>query len=114
MYPSNEETQQLAKRMFLNDINECSYFPKYFTLQTINICNAKCIMCHVPQKTREPEIIDEQLFIKFVNEVKPYSEWIKSISMFGDNEPLLDKRLPERVGLLKEKGIKFVTLSTNG
>ncbi len=35
----------LARKLKLRHLEECKYFPKYFTIETCNNCNARCIMC---------------------------------------------------------------------
>ncbi len=42
-YPISELNSKLAKRMFISNLEECERFPKYFEVETVNACNARCI-----------------------------------------------------------------------
>ena len=57
---------ELAGRLDLADIRESLYFPKYFEIETVNACNARCVMCTIDdwEQSRSP-IMDEKLFSKF-------------------------------------------------
>lgn len=114
MFEKNELTQSLANRIFLDDLNDCLKYPKYFQLSTINICNSRCIMCPVSMRPEsEKKVIDEKLYEKFVNELKDYANFIESVCLNRDNEPTLDRDLPKRIKMLKDIGIKHTTISTN-
>ncbi|MBF0319229.1 MAG: radical SAM protein [Nitrospirae bacterium] len=115
LYPQTDENQALAKRIFLKNLDDCIKFPKYFEIETVNACNARCVMCSVKEWTkRKDPIMRMDLFHKFVEEIKEYSGWVETVCLNRDGEPLLDKEVPKRIALLKEIGIRKVTLSTNG
>lgn len=114
-YEKNEYTRKLAKRISLEKLEDCRYFPKYLTIETCNNCNAKCIMCPKGLKgVQKLELMDETLFLKISQELKKYASWIEMICLNSDGEPLLDKKLPERIKVLKDIGIKHINISTNG
>lgn len=116
MFPTNSFITQLAHRLEMNNLNECLYFPKYFQIETVTVCNAHCVMCprsHGKVNLGTPFITDE-LFDKFALEVSTFSTWIEQICVTGMGEPTLDPKLPERIGLLKKAGIKKTNISTNG
>lgn len=114
MFPRNEKNLELARRIFLDSLDECLYFPKYFEIETINACNARCIMCTINDWSKKNNsVIKDELFEKFVNEVANYSDWIETICLNRDGEPTLDKQLSKRVKMLKKAGIKRLTLTTN-
>ena len=48
------ERAMLAKKLFLDDLDECEQFPKYFMIESINACNARCIMCGIYKSNRMP------------------------------------------------------------
>jgi wyosine [tRNA(Phe)-imidazoG37] synthetase (radical SAM superfamily) len=114
MFDKNEYNESIAKRLSLNSLEDCLYFPQYFEIETIRACNAKCIICTIDEWENKGKVMDDSLFKKFTEEVKNYSNWIKTICLCRDGEPTLDKYLPERVFMLKEAGIKKVTISSNG
>lgn len=107
--------QEIAQQLFLKKIEDCQYFPKYLTIETCNNCNANCIMCPKGrQGIHELQIMDEGLYLKIVEELKSYSEWIEMVCLNSDGEPLIDKKIALRIKQLKEVGIKHVNISTNG
>lgn len=115
LYKQGKYIELLKKRIGIDSLDECEYFPKYFTIETCNNCNARCIMCPKGLKgTTTLEIMSEELFDKIVSEIKNYNEWIEMICLNSDGEPTLDKLLPDRIKKLKDIGIKKVNISTNG
>ena len=105
---------EMAKRVFLEKLEDCRYFPKYFTIETCNNCNAHCIMCPKGQRgTRNIQLMEDRLFEKIIRELEKYNEWIEMICLNSDGEPLLDKKIAQRIRMLKEVGIKHVNISTN-
>jgi len=114
LFEDTETNRKLAQRIFLNNLDECILFPKYFEIETVHACNAKCIMCTIEHWSKGDEaIMKASLFNKFVEEVQPYSHWIETICLSRDGEPTLDKTIAEKVKILKDVGIKKVTLTTN-
>ncbi|MGE5390787.1 MAG: radical SAM/SPASM domain-containing protein [Deltaproteobacteria bacterium] len=113
-FADTEINRKLARRIFMDDLNECTRFPKYFELETVHACNARCIMCTIDNWAKADEaLMKEDLFRKFAKEVGQYSDWIETICLSRDGEPTLDKTMPQKVKLLKNAGIKKVTLTTN-
>ena len=114
-FVSNEVTKKLAKRIFLEDLNDCLKFPKYFEIESIRACNARCIMCTVNQWiVHENPLMNFSLFEKIVEEMKNYSDWIEIVCFNRNGEPTLDKTIAQKVLMLKQIGIKKVRLITNG
>ena len=88
-------------------------FPRYFEIETVNTCNARCPMCTIESWTRHSPVMDMGLFTKIADEIGNYAEQVRRVSLFKDGEPLLDKKLPLRIALLKERGVKNVAIHTN-
>ncbi len=92
-------------------------FPRLVQLQTINACNAACIMCPYPIfKDAFPRgRMDDQLFDKLITEIAGRGEVNVFVPML-QNEPMLDKQLFERIGRFKAmtNGRIKVELVTNG
>ena len=88
-------------------------FPKYFLIETINMCNARCIMCAIDFKKRKNPVMSDALFDKIANDLSQYKDHIEKVALYLDGEPLLDKGLPEKIQKLKKAGIKKINIATN-
>lgn len=88
-------------------------FPRYIEIETVNACNAKCPMCTIGDWQREAPSMQDDLFMKIANELSQHANVIKRVSLYRDGEPLIDKKLAERVRILKEKKIQNTAISTN-
>ncbi|VVB78749.1 Radical SAM superfamily protein [uncultured archaeon] len=108
-----KELDFLAKRIGLEDISQSSYFPKYFEIETIRACNARCKMCTVYEWEGRNNRMEDKLFMKIADEMLPYNDWIERVCLSRNGEPLLDKNISERIRKLKNYGIKEVSFSTN-
>lgn len=99
----------------LNDsVGNLEKYPKYINIETVNTCNARCIMCGIDFDKRKNIKMDDALFDKIINEIELNSEYVERINLFFDNEPLMDKSLPEKIKRLKNSGIKNVMIASNG
>jgi radical SAM protein with 4Fe4S-binding SPASM domain len=92
-------------------------FPAWIQLQTINACQASCVMCPYPQfkDVFARGRMDEALFDRVLDEIADRPEVGTFIPML-QNEPFLDKHLLEKVRRVKERsrGRISVELVTNG
>jgi radical SAM protein with 4Fe4S-binding SPASM domain len=88
-------------------------FPKYFLIETVNTCNARCIMCGIDFDKKSKTIIDNVLFDGIVDELGRHREEVEKVMLYLDGEPLLDKKLPVKVAKMKGAGIKVVNIATN-
>jgi len=88
-------------------------FPRYFEIETVNACNARCPMCTIDEWTRKTPIMKDGLYKKLVDEIAEHADVVKRVSLFRDGEPLLDKKMPHRIAMLKDRGIGEVAFSTN-
>jgi radical SAM protein with 4Fe4S-binding SPASM domain len=92
-------------------------FPSGIQLQTINACQAACIMCPYTtySKVFQRGRMDDELFEKVIAEIAERPEVQTFIPML-QNEPLLDKKLFDRIARFKEltRGRVQVELVTNG
>lgn len=108
-----KEMQAIADRMRLPHADEALRFPKFFQIETTRICNARCPFCAIDQWDKSVPMMSDKLFEKIVTEMADYKDWIEFVAVQRAGEPLLDKKIVERVRALKEIGIKRVSLSTN-
>ena len=92
-------------------------FPEVIQIQTTNKCNGSCIMCPYPylNKNTPRKVMDNALFTKIVKELKE-SKDTKEIFLTLQNEPLLDKKIVQRVKEMKNsvKNKAVVSIITNG
>ena len=97
-------SHQLLKRLdmigdssvkhFAENFLSADTIPNPFTieLETYNRCNNDCPFCPVNRNndTRKAHFMDEKLFYSIIDQLKDFSG---VISLFSNNEPLLDKRI---------------------
>ena len=107
------ELKEIARRIYLTGIEEALYFPKYFQIETSRVCNAQCPFCASDQWDKSVPFMSDVLFDKIAEELEQYAHWIEFVAMQRAGEPLLDKKIVERIQRIKQAGIKFVSLSTN-
>jgi radical SAM protein with 4Fe4S-binding SPASM domain len=92
-------------------------FPSAIQLQTINACQAACIMCPYPthSKVFPRGRMDDELFEKVIAEIAAHPE-VRAFVPMLQNEPLLDKKLFDRIARFKllTGGRVQVELVTNG
>ena len=92
-------------------------FPGFIQLQTINACQAACTMCPYPTfaKVFERGRMADDLFEKVIAEIAGHPQ-VKAFVPMLQNEPLLDKRLFEKIARFKQVtgGRVQVELVTNG
>ena len=91
-----------------------THFPQTVLVDLSSACNATCTMCPTQLNPLRKKLIDPALFQSIVDQVAqfPASPAMFYIGVHG--EPLLDKRLADKVALCNSRGIKTVTVSTNG
>ena len=110
-----KNNKEFLQRLDVKDISQTYIFPKYFEIETVNACNARCIMCSIDEWTgNDSQMMSGKLFDKFVEEVANYSDWIEIICLNRDGEPTLDKNIAQKVKKLKDVGIKLVRFVSNG
>ncbi|MBI1311338.1 radical SAM protein [bacterium] len=89
-----------------------SQFPKVVRIETTNHCNAVCTFCPRESIGRKKTFMEQSLFEKLIGEC--VEGGCQMIHMHNFGEPLLDKRLPERIRYAKDQGIRKVKLFSNG
>ena len=86
--------------------------PRDIQIQTISRCNATCAFCPYPKVSKRIThgTMSDELFEKVVRQCRD----LNHISPYLMNEPLLDKRLPERIRYIKGETDAVANISTNG
>lgn len=88
-------------------------FPRYFQIETTRLCNARCPFCAIEKWDKSTPFMSDDLFAKIVEEMAPHADWIRILNVQKAGEPLLDKKIYQRIRMLKEIGIRCVNMSTN-
>ena len=88
-------------------------FPRTVELQTLSVCNAKCAFC---PHALSPELIphgrmEDGLIDKIVTECGRHM--VGRISPYLTNEPLMDKRMPDILRLIRDKTPFFTKTKIN-
>lgn len=78
------------------------YIPKIVYLETINYCNANCIMCPNKVMKRKKGIMSWKLFKRIVDECKELDDDF-IFYLHKDGEPLLDPLLFKRINYIRKK-----------
>ena len=83
-------------------------------IETVLGCNARCIMCSVGTWERKHGMMDPEIFTTIVDQMADFKDHLKSVALFLDGEPLIDKFLEDRIGECRSKDIPQVGFTTNG
>ena len=86
--------------------------PEIVQIESTNICNAKCVFCPRDDMHRRQGIMSFELFRKIVDECAELG--ITHVRMHNYGEAFIDRKLVEKVGYAKQKGIKEVGMISNG
>ncbi|MEO5350349.1 MAG: radical SAM protein [Magnetococcus sp. YQC-3] len=115
--PSMAELQEYLRRRVSpgESYLDLLRFPRYLEIETVNHCNARCPMCTIDAWERKAGVMKDVVFEKIASELveAARTERIIRVSLFRDGEPLLDKKLAQRVHRLKSGGIPHVSTTTN-
>jgi len=95
------------------DVQDLLVFPRFFEIETVHACNAKCRMCTIDTWPERTPIMKQNLFDKIVDELSDHRKIINTVTLCRDGEPLLDKKIESKISQLKKVGINNVVFSTN-
>lgn len=90
--------------------------PLFVNIETINRCNGTCPFCpaNVKAETRPLKKISDELFHKIISDLEAI-DYDNVISLYINNEPFLDTRMPEMLKYTREHLKKATILVfTNG
>lgn len=114
MIACNKAKEYLVRRISAEEsCEDLLSFPRYLEIETVHACNARCPMCTITDWKRTTPLMQEGLFKKIASEVIEHAAEIKRVTLYRDGEPLLDKKLAERIALLKQGKVKSISISTN-
>lgn len=75
---------------------------RYLSIQTIDKCNLRCEFCPNRYRAQSGQIMEDEVFEKILIESKPYMAEDSQIVFHLENEPLLDKKIFERIKLARD------------
>lgn len=103
----NEETENNPMKYLIRQAVDEYYKDvplfNHIEIETINKCNGICSFCpvNVNKDIREKKIMSWELFKKIISELKDLN-YAGRISLFSNNEPMLDERIIELYRYAKE------------
>jgi wyosine [tRNA(Phe)-imidazoG37] synthetase (radical SAM superfamily) len=96
-----EEGWLVEKDVDLSD----RFYLKYVSLEAHSLCNQSCTFCPVSTHRREPHFMSTEFYEEIVVQLAEYRETIDGVSMVQYNEPTVDRRFLDQIGLLKRYGL---------
>jgi len=102
-----------AEDLGLSSSEDLHYFPKLIAIENISSCNARCLMCPIDELTRSHKLMRQSVFDKIIEDIKPYASWLERVTLPILGEPLIDKKIEQKIKTLKNIGIKNVHLTSN-
>lgn len=114
----NQKIRNIVKKVFIQLPDSLKvflilnfFYPKYFVIEPVNICNIKCVACpwHTTMKREKKSMTFEEFLVIF-DKIKKHATHITFYQM---GEPLLNKDLFKMIKKCVEYKIK-TNISTNG
>ena len=91
--------------------------PRSVQIQTVNRCNAACIMCPYSSLAKDSpvDLMDDGLYLGILKELRQIGT-VRDIALMLQNEPLLDRKMPDRVRIARELfgRTAYIRTVTNG
>lgn len=87
-------------------------FPSELSIETINLCNARCTICAHPDMKRAKGKMETDLVNSLIDQAGEGK--VDKLFLSGFGEPLLDKRLPQFIAYASALKIKNIAIVTNG
>ena len=115
MFFLRAKSQKEYIEYFLRDPENVPY-PNVVNLETINRCNSDCAFCTANKyaEKRPYMRMSDEMFRKIIDELADWG-YKGHLTMYGNNEPLLDTRIVELHKYAREKLPEcFIFMSTNG
>lgn len=90
--------------------------PRHVQIESVGgkgMCTARCTMCTIEDWQKPPRIMQQAEFEKFVLDLVPFQEHVDHVTLHCNGEPLMDKRLHDKVAFLKRHGFRGTGFATN-
>jgi len=86
--------------------------PNNILIEITNACNLRCKMCYNPQMKRKKGFISEKLYKRVINQAAELG--VDNAGLYTTGESFLHPKIFEFIKYAKDKGIKYVYITTNG
>lgn len=114
--PLNQLTNKEFRERIASAVgNRRAFKPTHLAIEMTNACNADCIMCPYSSQTRMKGILKADKHALIIDKIKAWDAPINMITHAGLGDPLLDKRLEDK--LVYEKSVfpnAQIIVYTNG
>jgi len=91
---------------------ETAIIPPIVAIEPLMGCNASCVMCPVHAVSRPRGSMKMDVYAEIVNQICALPQQ-PTVVLNVLGEPLMDKQLERRIGLLKDRGIASVGFNSN-
>ena len=89
------------------------YFPSHLQIEVVaGICSADCVMCTI-KEVRRKGVLSMEDYSYILSKFENHTDKLQYLTLHGMGEPLLDKTLPEKVALARDKGFPGIGFATN-
>ncbi|MBP5745727.1 MAG: radical SAM protein, partial [Lachnospiraceae bacterium] len=107
-----------SQKGYIDYFNSCKEPPQplIFNIETINRCNSTCAFCTANKNAEKRPYcrMEDDLFYKIIDQLADWG-FKGHLTLYGNNEPLLDTRIVEFHKYCREKLPEaFLFMSTNG
>ena len=89
-------------------------YPRRLYIETFHGCNARCSICSVGRWSRPHGEMPQAVFETVVEQTRAFRDHLVVVSLYSSGEPLMGRRIAERVAFCKNAGLPNVGFSTNG
>lgn len=90
--------------------------PSHVQIESVGgrgMCTARCSMCTIEDWRKPPRVMTVDELAAFVEDLRPFRQHVRYVTLHGNGEPLLDRRLHEKVALLRAAGLRGTGFATN-
>jgi MoaA/NifB/PqqE/SkfB family radical SAM enzyme len=87
-------------------------FPAVVRLETTNACNARCTICPHRDMRRPVTTMDDGLYARLIDQCAEAR--CREVHLHNFGEPMMDKRIEDRIAYAKQKGVRRVKIFCNG
>src|SRR3989339_1546866 len=87
-------------------------YPNNLMIEVTNACNLSCKMCYHKNMKRKIGFMTANLFTKVIDQAVALG--IENVGMYTVGEAFLHPKIFDFIKIAKQKGVKYVYVTTNG